>query len=97
MDHWRATAVLTETTTSETLTAELIELCLQYDVIKSNDFDEDEIAEIDMADSGLVDSLGIVLIKELLLKKYQVDIPSELFYAELRSLQSVSDYLAQRI
>ena len=76
---------------------ELLSLCRQYDVLKIDDFEQDEIAHLELAETGLVDSLGIVFIKEILKRKYGVEIPTELFYAELKSLNSVASYLSAQV
>lgn len=51
----------------------------------------------DLVESGLVDSMGIVMLAALIEDTYGVVIPEAVFVAELRTLAQVAAYVAREL
>ena len=54
-------------------------------------------AGVDLLESGLVDSMGIVMLAALIEDTYNVIIPEAVFVAELRTLSRVAAYLEREL
>jgi acyl carrier protein len=52
---------------------------------------------VDLLESGLVDSMGIVMLAALIEDTYNVIIPEAVFVAELRTLSRVAAYLEREL
>lgn len=51
----------------------------------------------DLIDSGLIDSMGLMYIQEIIHDKFGLEIGTELFIAELRNIRSIAIYLVQQL
>ena len=54
-------------------------------------------SRVDLLESGLVDSMGIVMLAALIEDTYNVIIPEAVFVAELRTLARVAAYLEREL
>jgi acyl carrier protein len=51
----------------------------------------------DLVESGLVDSMGLLMLAALIEETYEVTIPEAVFVAELRTLAKIAAYLEREL
>ncbi len=56
----------------------------------------ERLAGLDLVDSGVVDSMGLVSLQAAVEGEFGVRIPEAVFVAELRTLDAVAAHLADR-
>ncbi|AOE49301.1 phosphopantetheine-binding protein [Kangiella sediminilitoris] len=69
----------------------LIVLCQEYEIIPKDNIEQQ--LDADLLEAGIIDSMGVVLFQELLSEKFDIDVPTEKFIIELRTLRAISDYV----
>lgn len=82
-------------TRTEDITAELLTLCLEQNLLPEVELAG--LAEADLFEEGLVDSLSLTLLQASVEETYGIAIPPELLVAELRSLTAVARYVAEEL
>jgi acyl carrier protein len=73
----------------------LITLCQEYEIIPKQNIEDN--LDADLLEAGIIDSMGVVLFQELLSEKFGIEVPTEKFIIELRTLRSISDYVQQQL
>ena len=53
------------------------------------------IIELDLLESGMIDSMSLTMMAAMINKNYGIEINLQLFVAELRNLKLISAYLEQ--
>ncbi|GAA4343522.1 phosphopantetheine-binding protein [Kangiella taiwanensis] len=69
----------------------LISLCQEYEIIPANNIEHQ--LDADLLESGIIDSMGVVMFQELLSEKFGMDVPTEKFIIELRTLRAIAGYV----
>lgn len=69
----------------------LLEKCLEYGVLSENY--PDNILELDLIESGVVDSMSVAILEEMVYQEHGLAISSQQFVVELRSLNALSTYI----
>jgi fatty-acyl-CoA synthase len=77
-------------TTAQTTLEKLIDHCLEGGVFSRETAVD---VNLDLVESGLIDSMGLLMLQSLIAESYGVEIPEAVFVAELRSLQRIASYL----
>jgi|GEM_PF-3228381 len=78
-----------------TLLYKLILLCREYEIIPDKGIEEQ--IDADLLEAGIIDSMGVALFQELLSEKFDIDVPTEKFIVELRTLRSIADYVQRQL
>jgi acyl carrier protein len=68
----------------------LIECCIEQGVFVPEAAID---PSVDLVESGLVDSMGLMMLASLIEETYDLVVPEALFVAELRTLTSIAAYL----
>jgi len=68
----------------------LLECCIEQGVFESETAID---PSVDLVESGLVDSMGLMMLASLIEEAYDLVIPEALFVAELRTLARIAAYL----
>ena len=77
------------------LRTQLVDLCVEHGLL---DRDAALAAlDLDLIESGVIDSTGIATLKAIIEETWAVDIPEPLFIAELRTLSAVAKYLEKKV
>ena len=69
----------------------LLGKCIECGVF-SND-STDEILDVDLVESGVIDSMSLTMLAAMLKKHYAIVITPQQFIAELRTLNDISTYI----
>jgi acyl carrier protein len=80
--------------TSADLLRSLLERCVE-DGVFARDTRVDPTD--DLVESGLVDSMGLLMLAAVIEKTYEVTIPEAVFVAELRTLARIAAYLEREL
>ena len=76
----------------------LIDLVYKYDLIEVNS--KEELSKYfykDLVNFGVLDSLGLVILQDLVKEEFSVRIQPEVFFAELRTLKDIIAYLTRTV
>lgn len=77
------------------LRGQLVDLCVEHGLL------DREVAlaalDLDLIESGVIDSTGIATLKAIIEETWAVDIPEPLFIAELRTISRVAEYLEKKV
>lgn len=82
----------------ETMALQLLEKCVENGIFTenfSNDFSPEEQLNEDLLEAGIMDSMSLTMLAELINQDYGIEIELPLFIAELRSLNKVASYLEE--
>ena len=74
-----------------TTKAKLMALCDDYEVF--GDVPPSVYGEVDLIEHGLVDSMTTVYMQEMIKENFSLDLPSEIFVLELRSIDTLAAYV----
>ena len=77
--------------TRYTVLDELVALCREHAIFPTDALDS--LVDADLLEQGVVDSLSLTLLVSAIEETYSVAIPIEILIGELRSLNSVADYI----
>lgn len=79
----------------ELLSGYLLQLCHEYGVF-SPEMEQCHPHD-DLIEGGFVDSMGLVYLQGVISDKFALELEPALFIAELRTIQSIADYLAKQL
>lgn len=81
--------------TFESVEQQLLKLCEEYDIFE--DVYAPDLLDIDLVESGILDSRGLMTMQIVIEDKFKLEIPFEMFVAELRNIRRVAAYIAKNV
>ncbi len=69
-------------------------LCYEHGIISP---DEEIDCTMDLVESGMIDSMGIMILQSIIDENYNIFVPEPVFVAELRSINDVLHYIAKNL
>lgn len=75
----------------------LINMCSDYDIFESQYVLEPCMADTNLMESGMIDSMALLTIQGAIEEVFDVKIPKVVFIAELRSLRDIAKYLSDTL
>jgi acyl carrier protein len=78
----------------DTVLDQLITMCCDYDIFETQSGMDTSMADANLIESGMIDSMGLLTIQGAIEEVFNVRIPKVIFVAELRCLRDVARYLS---
>lgn len=74
---------------------QLLEKCISNGIFSeySEESDQLSLLDEDLLESGLMDSMSLTMLDEMIKQEYEVEIDYSIFIAELRSLRKIASYI----
>ena len=69
----------------------IIEICEELDILNITNFEE--YLDVDLYEGGFVDSMSLTYFSAIVENQFGIEIPIEMFIAELRTINSIIKYI----
>lgn len=74
----------------------LLHLCKENQILQSSELKRGELENVDLIENGFIDSISLFYMQDALEEEFQLEIPTKNFFAELRTLNKIAEYIEQR-
>lgn len=75
----------------------LIDMFSDYDISELQFVMDPSMADTDIIESGIIDSMGLLTMQGAIEEVFDVRIPKVVFIAELRCLRAITEYLSENM